>query len=910
LLVTSGTGDGVANGGFLARCGHGPEISLDGGICVYHSRSDIDNFCPSDINNFWIIDVRPNGDGIFIISTAYASFCLMSSLVESRLLCCDTEYKKIDAKSILATVYLTSKDSQTQAACPDEGKRDVIVIVTTSGIKVFRLDDMLNSSWNDGQEPLTPLHSITLNVLLASALGNYVAIVHQVSGVYKLCLYSPSVDGMYLVGSNVGLDYEPTCVSVLRLPVYALHGVERADIAIALGFQDGSLMLALLRHDALIIANRRKIPLAQPIESIAFLHSPPADVRPPSRTAGFPPALVNPQGEQETERFGLLVCSYRTGTIATLPARFHPWGQTAFVWSEDSYIFPVSTEPVKLTLDINANSSVFFLCNGRLHQLEWLGRTFDNVRIERVAVRDDSPLRRLAARAGIQHETLWDAKIEAICAVPVSHKLIAKRELVVVTSSSMRICSISFERGCQRPRTVLFFNSHPQGIHYSDSDDVVVLSLMQTQLNHNSQQRYLTPQLCALYLQDGIRNLFRISEDVSSDVKVGERITCLTTWNWAASSIGAVGNSHKYPSISTSQPERPKRLMIIVAFTHHGEDGTEQATIRWFSLKKVNDNAKIPRILSYKSGRREKAPVLAMCQFGEWTLVYGSGNFLKTMVYDTEKRTFERGDTVQLGNASAVYLTAGKYIYVTTSDRSIQVYNVVHNKIKLISSGFEAQKGVSHLAMKDKMVLATRDSSLTILNLDEDTGKLGDKRSSIRINLPTSIARVVKVKIRALYSPQDVPGLTERDLYGTAMDGGIWNFAFLTHTAWRVLFFLERMIETNKSFTMLPNAQQGRLTMDPDNPRQPDPTMYHISGDLLERLVKRVDAFQELENMLLSLAETPEIKDDLERSFLAMLDEESKKGSKVARRLERIAVLVNVQEAIVEWVRKVLDVYV
>ena len=297
--------------------------------------------------------------------------------------------------------------------------------------------------------------------------------------------------------------------------------------------------------------------------------------------------------------------------------------------------------------------------------------------------------------------------------------------------------------------------------------------------------------------------------------------------------------------------------------------------------------------------------------------------------FDWKEKRFSKGTLFRLPSP-AIYITAGKYLYVTTSSHSVQILDIQgEEELKCVGQDLEARQGISHLVLEHAGVIfvTTKDSYVTLLSIDMSTGMIQPSSGEdiYRIDLPCSITRLVKSDIRMPWCNQDNPGILEQDIYGTAADGSLWNFSLVSNEALQLLHILQAVSEYDENGGQI---HRGAIVRRHDtmNMSKDHRHILHIGGDSLQRLAEQKDAADVLESKLQRLIEherTVRMRErgsgmlmhdvnaltleSLSKAFYGMLPKDSgREAGKMGEMVANGTIYIEV----IAWLRKMLDICV
>lgn len=119
-------------------------------------------------------------------------------------------------------------------------------------------------------------------------------------------------------------------------------------------------------------------------------------------------------------------------------------------------------------------------------------------------------------------------------------------------------------------------------------------------------------------------------------------------------------------------------------------------------------------------------------------------------------------------------------------------------------------------------------------------------------DMQTSVNQILRADIRPLHKRQfETPaGVLEDNILGTALDGSLFAFTILDDDGWRILRFIQNLCIHDPRICPLESKQRRQRT--PIEPWSDNPRDLSIEGDVLVRLLDRVDSADVLLQMLLA----------------------------------------------------------
>jgi len=809
LFVTSGTGGTGGAKGCTVEFENCPSIDLE----LNEILAD-----PDSPDNFWLLDQAADGTAMTMYSMPWETAVALQHL--------DDGYQSVKV----------SDESTLTAASIYLGTLKAVIVLTRSGIRIYRLD----SFFGHGGPAMGILFEASEHIILASISHPYLAMIVQRDEEVELVLKEVhiSLDQVVLadVGRPISLRTGPTCVSLVETLHLSYNGfAQLRTFILMVGHQDGSLTILVL--DGMSIKRSVEVLYepGDPVESVVLLSSPHlsdnSDAS--SLSSGNMSESVGHDDLRSRKADGtsiLLLTAFRSGVLR-VSLMTTDSGET-YVEMQSHRIIPMSMTAIKLfSISDKSNSmSAIAVCEGQAYQVVWLDPSCDDLRIERLRVDEgDSPS---VIRS-----------ITAVHARAASDRTLT-RTLDIACSVGIISCSLTPHTTAWRIRREAPVDGTPQRLTYSDELQALIVGYVKVEVDEVQKKRYALSHIY-ITMPDTLNNETIKAEEGASQQnllslpwssKTGERLTDILEWKW---------------------PKKRTSLMLVAAFRYTDTSGQDKGLIKYIKIVTEMTEGRKNYRLSVVHESRERHAVYAICQYKENTLIYGCGDRLRMRTFDWKEKRFSKGTLFRLPSP-AVYITAGQYLYVTTSSHSVQILDIQgEEELKAVGQDLEARQGISHLVLEKagRILVTTKDSYVTILSIDMATGMIQQSsgKDEYRIDLPCSITRLVRSDIRMSWCNRDNPGILEQDIYGTAADGSLWSFSLISKEASRLLHILQRVSEHDGNHRVHRGArhqQHDTMKMSLDHPE-----VLHLRGDSLQRLAERADAAGVLESKLQRMEE-------------------------------------------------------
>jgi hypothetical protein len=363
-------------------------------------------------------------------------------------------------------------------------------------------------------------------------------------------------------------------------------------------------------------------------------------------------------------------------------------------------------------------------------------------------------------------------------------------------------------------------NGNPRRLTYSKHLNKIIVVLDELNFEKGSNlegplmKRKLRP---ALQFIDPEEKLPTSNTDVKAPVTAvgepGDRVTSIMNWT---------------PSDGKKHYE-----MIIIGIEADSPD-TEHSSGRLLcmSAKQTGSDAALdvrPKYVKKFPGQ----PIYSLCPYDISSLLVGAGNDLVMMHLDVEARKWQQVAKFALPSPAAALATRGSLIYAATMHHSMEIVECIKGKLTMHSSDLQAGNATSVIACRNGVAIMS--SASTNIRGGRITGFLAqatyrEPQVIFQADLPL-IVNNLKVGFTL---PPD--GLSRQCIYASTLDGTMYYLITLNQNEWRLLHFLESLINQGAIDVTRRRRRPRRAQTQPPKPSLAD---MHIHGEIVAQLLGR-----------------------------------------------------------------------
>lgn len=322
---------------------------------------------------------------------------------------------------------------------------------------------------------------------------------------------------------------------------------------------------------------------------------------------------------------------------------------------------------------------------------------------------------------------------------------------------------------------------------------------------------------------------------------------------------------------------------ILVGGSYLGRSGTIKGKVTF--LQPRNESWTVVDVVEGTSKSFE-APVYGLALYDELSYIVCFGQYIQIFRFTKNAwqalcEPFKLASVAQYVTAKAplVYLSTMKDSHVTLQlvpcDEEDE--STTSHKLTIMCTAPRADQGLSHLIVDkdtdecptsdDIGLMSTKKSQLIGLNISQPSDKPRTRSKSADLlfeaNLPCSLTRIRRAKVRPAWRPSSPPGVIADDIIGSAVDGTLVGIALLDDKLWSRLFWLQILCQWDKEISPFSsryptygaddldvmNVREQRIiaglgesddesheiTLRTASPRLRD---KHINGDVLARILR------------------------------------------------------------------------
>jgi len=545
----------------------------------------------------------------------------------------------------------------------------------------------------------------------------------------------------------------------------------------------------------------------------------------------------------------LVLCGLRTGEICpiSIPARNDNDVLEVSPNKILSSIY-VGTDSVKLIADSNEvhQHMAFVLCDGLLRRLEWKHSThLEDIQLHKLRLKH------------FEGEGVTTNPITSVYPL-ANFSDRADERLAIATGNNIHTTSIDctqryFWHPHTQPQSSSSLRGRPKHLAYSHYLHALITSSLNFELDHSTKHQFVTSTISILPVDSFQPSIIKAeysstpqptTTGVNGGQSIwtslpGETLTDLIEWKW--------------PKARTS-------TLLIASFSYIDKDGTPRGLLKYLKVTKKPTSSQYHVALSHQS--LESAPGYILAQFQQSTLIYASGNTLRLRPFDWAEKRFTRGDELRLPSPPVFVSVGERYVYVTTHAHGLVILAVVDKKLKVVSGDVVARDGIAHLALEERgiVLVTTKMGEVVAVGLDVATGRLEEESArTTKLVMPSAITRLVRASIRPPWKRVSIPGTCDRDTYGIAVDGSLWNLSLLEPEAHTFLCQIQKIFEAQPELLGADGEWQmageepeiarswGMTNSTRDTHLLPTVHPTTIDGEILQRVIRRPDAASLLE---------------------------------------------------------------
>ena len=277
-------------------------------------------------------------------------------------------------------------------------------------------------------------------------------------------------------------------------------------------------------------------------------------------------------------------------------------------------------------------------------------------------------------------------------------------------------------------------------------------------------------------------------------------------------------------------------LLIVVNTLRARRDGRPNTgSIKIFALtKKAPDQVGI----ELKETVKCDAPVYSVASYGPSSLVYTSGNTLNLLTLNTFDGALRWSPTITYNNLGSpgVSLSVEKpYFYVGTAKHSISVFKLEENELRPQISEGDFRSILSHTVLPAKSIILAGDKSGTVVGLWQPSRPPVENtlRILFKAALPSSLRKIYQGAVGA---PWFRHGRSDSEVYvGSAIDGSFYQLELIDEAKWRLLRFLQNLLERNAEISPCRSFKLHKRHIEPSTEERYE---MHVDGDILMRMLE------------------------------------------------------------------------
>lgn len=388
--------------------------------------------------------------------------------------------------------------------------------------------------------------------------------------------------------------------------------------------------------------------------------------------------------------------------------------------------------------------------------------------------------------------------------------------LLCVTDEQILISSFTLDSQAVPRR--LETKGNPQRLTYSKHLNKIIVVLDELSFERGAtleeplMRRKLRPALQFIDPEENFTNT-KVEAHVTAVGEPGDRVTSIMNWT---------------PSDGTKHYE-----MIIIGIEADSPD-TEHSSGRLLcmSAKQASSSAALDVKLKYAK-KFPRQPIYSLCPYDISSLLVGAGNDLVMMHLDVGARKWQQVAKFALPSPAAALTTRGSLIYAATMHHSMEIIECIKGKLAMHSSDLQARNANSIIACDNGVAIVS--STSTNIRGGRITGfsaQATHRESQVifQAELPL-IANNLKAGFTL--PPDDS---SRQCVYASTLDGTMYYLTTLNQNEWRLLHFLECLINQGAIVTTRRRRRQRRANTEPP---KPSPEDMHIHGEIVAQLLGR-----------------------------------------------------------------------
>lgn len=281
------------------------------------------------------------------------------------------------------------------------------------------------------------------------------------------------------------------------------------------------------------------------------------------------------------------------------------------------------------------------------------------------------------------------------------------------------------------------------------------------------------------------------------DLQPGERVYALLEW-----SFHSKGKQYSFIMVGGSYPSRG-------GTAEKGRIAMLQPTIRNWETVDVREG---------RSTTFDK-PVYALALYDDLTYLACTGTDVLASRFDTDERKWENiCAPLKLSGEGTSISVSGPLIYVSSAREGLVTlrlentpsrdeHGTYSHRLILVAHPPQADSPLSHTVLpltpdSNIALLSTKHKFLTgLTSPSPDTPGSHRTRLLFEAKLPRSLVRIKQGCTRPLWRPTPKSGVLASELIGLSADGSMTGIALVDEFLWRRLFWLQRVLEWDKSFS-------------------------------------------------------------------------------------------------------------
>jgi CPSF A subunit region len=259
-------------------------------------------------------------------------------------------------------------------------------------------------------------------------------------------------------------------------------------------------------------------------------------------------------------------------------------------------------------------------------------------------------------------------------------------------------------------------------------------------------------------------------------------------------------------------------------------------------------------------------PIYSLCPYDISSLLVSAGNDLVMMHLDVGARKWQQIAKFALPSPAAALTTRGSLIYAATMYHSMEIIECIKGKLAMHSSDLQARNANSIIACHNGVAIMS--SASTNIRGGRITGFSAqathhESQVIFQADLPLVVNNL---KAGFTLPPDDS---SRQCVYASTLDGTMCYLTTLNQDEWRLLHFLECLINQGAIGVTHRRRRQRRANTEPP---KPSPEDMHIHGEIVAQLLSR--GTQWVRNLLRegtdtedSLGEIPESAEERQKVF-------------------------------------------